>query len=66
VQWFLPWKRCLAMLEQGRPMARWTFSTATTATHCCYPSEPLSEVEFVMFYANGAPTPPEPSTTCAA
>ena len=31
-----------------------------------YPSEPLSEVEFVLFYANDRPTPPPPSTTCAA
>ena len=33
VQWqFLPWKRCLSMLEQGQADVRWTFSTATNAT----------------------------------
>ncbi|MFJ2365468.1 substrate-binding periplasmic protein [Pseudomonas sp. NPDC087697] len=59
VQWqFLPWKRCLAMLDQGLVdgVLDIFHSNERDAT-LLYPSEPLSEVEFVMFYANDRPHP---------
>lgn len=59
VQWqFLPWKRCLAMLEQGNADgALDIFHSHDRDALLLYPSEPLSEVEFVLFYANGRPHP---------
>ncbi|MBK5537686.1 transporter substrate-binding domain-containing protein [Pseudomonas sp. TH05] len=59
VQWqFLPWKRCLAMLEQGQADAVLDiFHREEREKSLLYPSEPLSEVEFVMFYANQRPHP---------
>jgi len=59
VQWqFLPWKRCLAMLEQGHADgALDIFHSHDRDALLLYPSEPLSEVEFVMFYANERPYP---------
>ncbi|MND92216.1 putative amino-acid-binding protein YxeM precursor [compost metagenome] len=57
VEWqFLPWKRCLAMLEQGQADgALDIFQTAERDSQLFYPNEPLSEVEFVLFYANARP-----------
>ncbi|MCK6188983.1 transporter substrate-binding domain-containing protein [Pseudomonas sp. EYE_354] len=54
VQWqFLPWKRCLAMLEQGHADGVLDiFHNHEREALLLYPSEPLSEVEFVLFYAN--------------
>jgi polar amino acid transport system substrate-binding protein len=57
VQWqFLPWKRCLAMLDQGlADGALDIFHSHARDNVLLYPSEPLSEVEFVLFYANARP-----------
>ena len=57
VQWqFLPWKRCLAMLEQGQADgALDIFHSQARDALLLYPSEPLSDVEFVLFYANERP-----------
>jgi polar amino acid transport system substrate-binding protein len=59
VQWqFLPWKRCLSMLEQGNADgALDIFHSHERDALLLYPSEPLSEVEFVLFYANERPHP---------
>ncbi|WHS63302.1 transporter substrate-binding domain-containing protein [Pseudomonas sp. G2-4] len=59
VEWqFLPWKRCLAMLEQGlADGALDIFHSDERDAMLLYPSEPLSDVEFVMFYANARPYP---------
>ncbi|TVT86667.1 ABC transporter substrate-binding protein [Pseudomonas sp. H3(2019)] len=59
VEWqFLPWKRCLAMLDQGLAdgVLDIFHSNERDAT-LLYPAEPLSEVEFVLFYANDRPHP---------
>jgi polar amino acid transport system substrate-binding protein len=57
VDWqFLPWKRCLAMLEQGQADgALDIFQSNERDSTLLYPSEPLSQVEFVLFYANDRP-----------
>jgi len=59
VDWqFLPWKRCLSMLETGQADgALDIFHSDERDATLLYPSEPLSEVEFVMFYANEHPHP---------
>ncbi|WP_166361389.1 substrate-binding periplasmic protein [Pseudomonas akapageensis] len=59
VEWqFLPWKRCLAMLEQGQADgALDIFQTRERESQLFYPGEALSEVEFVLFYANARPHP---------
>ncbi|MGB3124993.1 MAG: transporter substrate-binding domain-containing protein [Pseudomonas sp.] len=59
VEWqFLPWKRCLAMLDQGHADgALDIFHSHDRDTVLLYPSEPLSDVEFVLFYANERPHP---------
>ncbi|MHC8329458.1 substrate-binding periplasmic protein [Pseudomonas sp. LB1P83] len=59
VDWqFLPWKRCLSMLESGQADgALDIFHSDERDATLLYPSEPLSEVEFVMFYANERPHP---------
>jgi len=59
VEWqFLPWKRCLSMLEQGQADgALDIFHSDERDATLLYPSEPLSQVEFVMFYANERPFP---------
>ena len=61
VEWqFLPWKRCLAMLDQGHADgALDIFHSHDRDAQLLYPSEPLSEVEFVLFYANERPHPAE-------
>lgn len=57
VQWqFLPWKRCLMMLEQGdADGALDIFKVAERDDLLLYPSEPLSEVNWVLFQANARP-----------
>ncbi|MCW2268532.1 putative amino-acid-binding protein YxeM precursor [compost metagenome] len=57
VEWqFLPWKRCLAMVEQGLADGVLDiFQTEQRDSQLYYPSEPLSDVEFVLFYANARP-----------
>ncbi|RON56645.1 substrate-binding periplasmic protein [Pseudomonas frederiksbergensis] len=59
VEWqFLPWKRCLSMLDTGQADgALDIFHSDERDATLLYPSEPLSEVEFVMFYANERPHP---------
>ena len=59
VDWqFLPWKRCLSMLETGQADgALDIFHSDERDATLLYPAEPLSEVEFVMFYANARPHP---------
>ena len=59
VEWqFLPWKRCLSMLETGQADgALYIFHSDERDATLLYPSEPLSEVQFVMFYANAHPHP---------
>ncbi|QXI28169.1 substrate-binding periplasmic protein [Pseudomonas vanderleydeniana] len=59
VEWqFLPWKRCLAMLEQGQADgALDIFHSSKRDDNLLYPGEPLSEVEFVLFYAKAHPHP---------
>ncbi|NWA84821.1 ABC transporter substrate-binding protein [Pseudomonas sp. D2002] len=61
VEWqFLPWKRCLAMLDQGHADgALDIFHSHERDALLLYPSEPLSDVEFVLFYANDRPHPAE-------
>lgn len=57
VQWqFLPWKRCLAMLEQGLADGVLDiFHTEQRDAQLFYPTEPLSQVEFVLFQLNARP-----------
>ena len=57
VEWqFLPWKRCLAMIEQGLADGVLDiFQTEQRDSQLFYPSEPLSDVEFTLFYANDRP-----------
>lgn len=61
VQWqFLPWKRCLAMLDQGHADgALDIFHSHERDALLLYPAEPLSAVEFVLFYANQRAHPAE-------
>lgn len=57
VQWqFLPWKRCLAMVEQGHADGILDiFHTTGRDDLLLYPREPLSEVEWVLYQANERP-----------
>jgi polar amino acid transport system substrate-binding protein len=57
VQWeFLPWKRCLAMLDKGEADGVLDiFLTSERDAQLLYPNEPLSEVEFVLFSSNAHP-----------
>jgi polar amino acid transport system substrate-binding protein len=57
VQWqFLPWKRCLLMLEQGEADgALDIFKIAERDDLLLYPSEPLSQINWVLFQANARP-----------
>ncbi|WP_449430851.1 substrate-binding periplasmic protein [Pseudomonas putida] len=54
VQWqFLPWKRCLAMVEQGLADGVMDiFQIDSRKGYMVYPNEPMSYVEFVLFQAN--------------
>ena len=54
----MPWKRCLLTLEQGRADAILDiFHTAEREASMLFPSESLSQVEFVLFYAKARPHP---------
>ncbi|MHC6227763.1 substrate-binding periplasmic protein [Pseudomonas sp. X10] len=57
VEWqLLPWKRCLAMLEQGLADGVLDiFQTEPRRFLMYYPEEPLSAVEFVLFQAKARP-----------
>ncbi|EIK98583.1 hypothetical protein PMM47T1_01055 [Pseudomonas sp. M47T1] len=57
IQWqFLPWKRCLAMLEQGEADGVLDiFRTPEREATLLYPDEPLSDVQFVLFQAANKP-----------
>lgn len=59
VQWqFLPWRRCLAMLEQGRADGVLDIiHTEERAQWLQFSSEPLSNIEFVLFQDNDHPHP---------
>lgn len=54
VQWqLLPWKRCLAMIDQGLADGVLDiFESNALSSKLYYPNEPLSYVEFVLFQAN--------------
>lgn len=57
VQWqFLPWKRCLMMLQQGEADGVLDiFKISERDDLLLYPNEPLSDVNYVMFQANARP-----------
>ncbi|MDH1655481.1 transporter substrate-binding domain-containing protein [Pseudomonas mosselii] len=59
VQWqFLPWRRCLAMVEQGQADAVLDiFRVDSRQGYLVYPDEPMSEVEFVLYQARSRPHP---------
>ena len=59
VEWqLLPWKRCLAALEQGQVDAILDiFRTPAREVSIIYPDEPMSQIEFVLFYATARPYP---------
>lgn len=59
VQWqFLPWKRCLLAFEQGQADAILDiFRLAEREQQMLFVEEPLSEVEFVLFFARNRPYP---------
>ncbi|MDH0303874.1 MULTISPECIES: transporter substrate-binding domain-containing protein [unclassified Pseudomonas] len=61
VQWeFLPWKRCLAMIEQGLADAVMDiFKVESRQAFLIYPDEPMSPVEFVLYQARSRPHPIE-------
>ena len=55
---FLPWKRCLAAIEQGQADAILDiFRTPEREISILYPDEPMSQIEFVLFYASARPYP---------
>ena len=57
VDWqLLPWKRCLAMVEQGAADGVLDiFRVDSRKPFMVYPDEALSEVEFVLFQADARP-----------
>ncbi|WP_296254944.1 MULTISPECIES: substrate-binding periplasmic protein [unclassified Pseudomonas] len=60
VQWqFLPWKRCLMMLQRGEADGALDIFkvSAREKDLLVYPSEPLSDVNWVLFHANARPHP---------
>jgi polar amino acid transport system substrate-binding protein len=59
VEWqLLPWRRCLMALEQGQADGILDiFHTPEREASILFPSEPLSHVEFVLFYAKANPHP---------
>lgn len=54
VQWdFMPWKRCLAMVQQGLADGVLDiFKVEAREAFLVYPDEPMSEVEFVLYQAS--------------
>ncbi|HSC83941.1 MAG TPA: transporter substrate-binding domain-containing protein [Pseudomonas sp.] len=59
VQWqFMPWKRCLLEFEQGKADAILDiFHLAEREPYMLFVEEPLSDVQFVLFYARNRPYP---------
>ncbi|QXI38109.1 substrate-binding periplasmic protein [Pseudomonas xantholysinigenes] len=59
VQWqFLPWRRCLAMVEQGLADGVMDiFQVDSRLGYLVYPDEPMSEAEFVLYQARQRPHP---------
>lgn len=57
VDWlFLPWKRCLAVVEQGQADGiLGLFKLPEREAFILYPQEPLSQVEFVLFQSRARP-----------
>ncbi|WP_342654261.1 transporter substrate-binding domain-containing protein [Pseudomonas sp. F3-2] len=56
VQWqFLPWKRCLMMLQQGDADGILDIFQASERDNLLYPAEPMSDVNYVMYQANARP-----------
>lgn len=57
VRWeFMPWKRCMLMVDQGLVDGVIDiFPSELRSRQLYYSSEPLSEVEFVLFQAGGRP-----------
>ncbi|WP_425272582.1 substrate-binding periplasmic protein [Pseudomonas sichuanensis] len=53
VQWeFMPWKRCLAMIQQGLADGVMDiFRVDSREAYMVYPDEPMSDVEFVLYQA---------------
>lgn len=68
VEWqFLPWKRCLAMIEQGLADGVLDiFQTEQRDSQLFYPSEPLSDVELPCSMPTLARTRSSAWKTCAA
>ncbi|BBH43951.1 substrate-binding periplasmic protein [Pseudomonas sp. KU43P] len=54
VEWqFMPWKRCLAMIEQGQADGVMDiFKVDARTAYMIYPLEPMSDAEFVLYQAN--------------
>ena len=54
VDWqILPWKRCLALVEQGLADGVMdVFKVESRKAYMVYPAEPMSDVEFVLFQAS--------------
>lgn len=59
VEWqLLPWRRCLMAMEQGQADGILDiFHTSEREASMLFPDEPLSQVEFVLFYAKANPHP---------
>lgn len=59
VQWqFMPWKRCLLALEQGQADGILDiFRTPPREAQMLFVEEPLSRVDFVLFFARSQPYP---------
>jgi len=57
VDWvFMPWKRCLAMVEEGQVDGiLGLFRRPAREAFILYPDEPLSQVRFVLFQARARP-----------
>ena len=55
VEWlFMPWKRCLAMVERGQADGVMDiFMVDSRKAYMIYPLEPMSDVEFVLYQASG-------------
>lgn len=57
---FLPWKRCVQMLDQGQAdVIVELFKTTDRQANLIFPDEPLVDAEFVLYYARARPHPVE-------
>ncbi|GLH34832.1 transporter substrate-binding domain-containing protein [Pseudomonas sp. TWI672] len=54
LEWeFMPWKRCLAMIEQGQADGVMDiFKVDSRQAYMVYPLEPMSDVEFVLYQSS--------------